>query len=267
MDPFKTGMIFSDENISRTTVILKTGFGKMTRNTFSLKIGIPFFCFAFLWPALSWAQSSKPVKIVAFYDTAAVPELFNTIPVGFTFVYSNGKRESTRGLLGGKVRWNSFSVQSSQGEVHDGQLVFNLAKVWQSGHKVIFCIKIADTTLVSELELPYVKRIRFNLYTDSLKRNVPFYLNVEGIFSSGRIYPLDTERLEFKASAGVLNNNILLVKKSDTAIHQVKVYARLKTDPALCDSVVIPVKKVGDTAKLPTEQQLLQQWKRQSRNH
>lgn len=213
------------------------------------------------------AQPSKPVKALAFYDTTAIAELFNKVAIGFTFIYPDGTQISTRGLLQGEMKWNRFSVHTPQGEIRDGQLTFDPAKVWENGHKVTFQIKIADTTLISELSLPYVKQIRFNLYTDSLKRDVPFYLNVEGHFSSGRIYPLDTKNLQFKASAGTLNKNILLVKKADTAVHKVKVCTRFKLDPKLSDSAIIPVKIIQDTADLPTEQELLRQWKRQRRKH
>lgn len=197
------------------------------------------------------------------YDTTAVPELLNTVPVGFTFVFDDGRTASTRGWLGGNIPWRDLQVTSPQGKVEGGLLTFDRQKVWNNGHTVSFRVRVADTTLACSLHLPYVRHIRFNLYTDSIKRNIPFYINVEGRFSSGRVYPLDTGMIAMTASAGSLLGNVLEVKKSDTAVHKVRVCAWLKEDPHMAATITIPVKIVPDTASLPTTRQLLKEWKRE----
>lgn len=219
-------------------------------------------CLALLTPGLLPAQSQKPKEVHIVYDSTAIPELFNTVAIGFTFTWPDGHKTSTRGLLNGRIRWKKLTIQTSQGKVDKGQLTFDPEKVWQNGHKLTFHISIADTTLYCKLALPYVQQVQFNLYTDSLKRDIPFYLNVEGHFSSGRIYPLDTQQVRFKASGGSLENNVLLVKKTDTSIHRVKIHTWVKADPELKDCVWVPVKVIPDTARLPSEKELLQKWKK-----
>lgn len=188
-------------------------------------------------------------------------ELFNTIPIGFTLVYQDGTRASTRGWLRGRVRWNALEVSTAQGKVAGGQLTFDRNKVWQNNHRVSFEVRTADTTLSCQLMLPYVETLHFNLYTDSLKRDNPYYLNVEGRFSNGRILPLDTSMVAFrKQGGGSLAGNVLTVTQQDTATRTIEVMCWLKADPGRGDRAMIPVKIVPDTATLPSEQQLLQRW-------
>jgi hypothetical protein len=214
------------------------------------------------------AQPQKEIRVRASYDSSAVPELFNTIPVGFTFSYPDGSSSSTRGWLHGHMRWNSLQITTPQGVLHNGQLTFDREKVWRNNHEITFYIRVNDTSLVCALPLPYIQKIRFNLYTDSLKRNNPFYLNVEGRFSNGRTYPLDTNMVIFsKSGGGILRGNILSVTTEDTATHAVSIHACLKTDTMMQDHITVPVKIAPDTARLPTEQDLLRRWDRGRRRH
>lgn len=214
---------------------------------------------------LASGQQRGEYSVQAAYDSSAIPELFNTIPVGFTFS-AQGNSVSTRGYLHGRLRWNELEVTTEQGSVRNGELTFDRNKVWKNDHQVTFRIRIKDTTLLCNLALPYVEQLRFNLYTDSLKRDNPFYLNVEGRFSSGRVYPLDTGMVDYrKTGGGTLAGNVLTVTQQDSNVHAVKVYAWLKTDPSLKDCVNVPVKILPDPSTLPTEQQLFDKWKK--KNH
>lgn len=205
-----------------------------------------------------------PVSVKASYDTSAVPEVLNTVAVGFTFVFPGGRKESTSGWAGGRILWRSLTIYSAEGVVNGGVLTFDRQKVWNNGHSVSFTVGLRGTTLRCSLPLPYVRRMRFNLYTDSIKRNIPFYLNVEGRFSSGRVYPLDTGMIAFSSSAGSLAGSVLTVR-NDTAVHRAEVSAWLRADTGMRIRVSIPVKIVPDTAALPTAAQLLRQWKKEGR--
>lgn len=203
----------------------------------------------------SAAQSRIPISVKTGYDPGSIPEIMNTIPVGFTFKFSGNQELSTRGFLNGRIRWSSLEISSQQGTIYNGQFTFDRGKVWDNNHQAAFKIKIDGRTVSCNLSLPYAEHIRFNLYTDSLKRGEPFYLNVEGEFSSGRIYPLDTGMIALrKSGGGELAGQSILVGHQDTSVHIVKVYAWLKTDSEIRDSVLIPVKILPNPANLPTEQ-------------
>lgn len=215
-------------------------------------------------PAVGQRRGSYAVQVC--YDSTAVPELFTTIPIGIVITYPDGTRESTRGFLRGRLRWHDLHVSTPQGMVQEGRLTYDRDKVWNNHHRVSFRVTAGDTTLTADLDLPYVEQIRFNLYTDSLKRSTPFYLNVEGRFSSGRIYPLDTGMVAFeKEGGGLLEGNVIALTPGDSDVCILKVYTWLKADPAMRDSAVVPVKKLPDPSSLPTEQQLLDQWKKRKR--
>jgi len=205
-------------------------------------------------------------SVQAYYDSSSVAELFNRIPVGLTF---SGKTPgATKGWLHGRIGWNELSVTSPQGTVDHGVLTFDRGKVWNNHHRISFKVVFRGETLQTDLLLPYVQSLRFHLFTDSLKRDNPFDLNVEGRFSTGKIYPLDTGMVAFtKMGGGRLNGNLLTVTGDDSATQRIKVVARLKTDPAISDSIIIPVKIVPDTASLPSEAQLLKKWKRRGSRH
>lgn len=226
------------------------------------KWGLLFLtAWAYVFPAAAQRTASYTAKVS--YDSTAVAELFTTIPVGVTFHFPDGSGAATRGFLNGRIRWKDIHIATDQGIIRRGKLIYDRDKVWKNHHQVTFQIRIDDTTLACNLSLPYVQSLRFNLYTDSLKRDNPFYLNVEGRFSSGRVYPLDTGMVAFeKAGGGTLEGNVLTVTSEQTNVKMIKVYTWLKADPMMRDSVTIPVKILPDPSTLPSEQQLLDQWKK-----
>lgn len=222
---------------------------------------------ALLWLCLSglaggelYAQVSSTV--LASYDTTAVAELFDRVPVGFIFSGAG----ATRGWLGGRIPWKALSVTSPQGTVKDGILTFDRYKVWQNGHQVSFTVIYQGRSYHGELSLPFVESLRFHLFTDSLKRDNPFDLNVVGRFSSGKLLPLDTSMVSFTGTGGGrISAGRLTVAGSDTLTRFIHVTARLRSSPEISDSVTIPVKIIPDTAQLPSEEQLLDKWQRRGR--
>ena len=231
----------------------------------SIKIGV-LFSMLLGGTYFSHAQQQKPEKVQVFMDTSAVTELFPEVQVGFAFHFPDKSIRTTRGLLGGKIPWKKVKVQSPQGELDQGRLHFLPEKVWHNNHRLDLTVTFADTTFHCQLLLPYLQALHFNLYTDSLKRNVPFYLNVEGRFSSGKIYPLDTEQVRFHTSGGQLHRNIVEVRPTDT-IAALKIYAYFKWDDRIADSTLVPVKTHIAPVHLPTENELMEQWKDERRSN
>lgn len=232
-----------------------------------LKIGIVLSIFIASATQSSVAQQKRLQKVQAFYDSTAIPELFHHIPIGFRFIFADQSAAATRGFLDGKVSWKNIKVRSPQGTIQNRKLHFRPEKVWRNNHQVTFMITYADTTVTCNLPLPYLQKIHFNLYTDSIKRGIRFYLNIEGTFSSGRVYPLDTGKLRFFASAGSLTNNILRISKADSATKNILVKSRVKWDTNIADSIMVPVKTHIKVADLPTEDELFREWKRERKEN
>jgi hypothetical protein len=105
-----------------------------------------------------------------------------------------------------------------------------------------------------------VEEIYFNLYTDSLKKGVHNYINVDGKLSNGNYYPLTAAEVEFSSSAGKWEGNSLVIDscyKKDSVV----ITASLKDRPEVKKSVTIYMKKILVEPELKTQEQLLEEWK------
>ena len=101
-----------------------------------------------------------------------------------------------------------------------------------------------------------VDSIYFHLYTDSLKKGVYNYINVDGKLSNGQWKPLSAKEITFSSSYGVFDGNSLII---DTAFkgEKVTVKAVLKSNPALWKEVTIYMKKWIVDEKLKTVDEVL----------
>lgn len=109
-----------------------------------------------------------------------------------------------------------------------------------------------------------VESISFNLYTDSLKKGVHNYINVDGKLANGSFYPLMAEEIEFSSSAGKWQGNSIII---DSAYRKdsVVITAKLKSNPIVSKSVTVYMKRIVIEPPLKTEKELLEEWKKNSR--
>ena len=106
-----------------------------------------------------------------------------------------------------------------------------------------------------------VDSIYFNLYTDSLKKGVYNYINVDGKLTNGTYQPLMSNEVAFTSSAGRWDGNSLIV---DSAYKQdsVVITASLKEHPEVKKNVTIYLKKIVTEPPLKTEKELLEEWRK-----
>lgn len=111
-----------------------------------------------------------------------------------------------------------------------------------------------------------VDSIFFNLYTDSLKKGVHNYINVDGKLSNGRWLPLTNKEIDFTASTGKFVGNSLVI---DTAFkgEKVTVKAVLKNNTAIWKETTIYMKKVESTERLKTVDEILNTPSRRTRKN
>lgn len=101
-----------------------------------------------------------------------------------------------------------------------------------------------------------IESIYFNLYTDSLKKGVHNYINVDGKLSNGRYMPLDASHVTFNSNYGTWQGNDLIIDsayKKDSVV----ITATLKQNTAITQSITIYMKKNLNPPKLKTEQEIL----------
>jgi hypothetical protein len=194
------------------------------------------------------AQQNNITSVTASYDPAAIAELYDHVPIGLEFKYANGEVKKTEGFLGGAYRWRNIKVTSSCGTVQNGYLQIDRQRLAKQQYKVELTVTLPETTqpLNTTLTIPHLENIRFNHYADSLKRGIRFYLNVEGSFSSGKVYPLDTAAIKFSTSAGKLLGQDLLLNSNDASTRSITVKATNKRDSSMTISSTIPVKQLLD---------------------
>ena len=96
-----------------------------------------------------------------------------------------------------------------------------------------------------------VDSICFHLYTDSLKKSVYNYINVDGKLSNGRYIPLGSKEVKFTSSYGRWDGNSLIIDPSYRK-DSVVVTASLIAKPSLTQTVTIYIKKKEEDEVLPT---------------
>lgn len=226
------------------------------KNPFAL-IFLLFFGNSILSPASAEAQH---LTTRFYWDTTALTELYNTVSVGFEFRTDKGTRR-TEGFLGGRIRWTNLQVRASPGKFDNGQVTFDRRAVEKQGNNLRITLiprkNPADSQHFS-LPVPYVTAIRFKPFADSLKRGIAFDLNVEAVFSSQRIYPLDTADVLLSSDAGSFSGSSLLIPLEDTSTSEVQVKAVYKHNPDLHAEINLPVKKIWDPFQpMPDEESIL----------
>lgn len=121
---------------------------------------------------------------------------------------------------------------------------------------IIFLVLSAFTSKAQKADSIY-----FNLYTDSLKKGVHNYINVDGKLADGSYLPLTSDEVAFTSSAGKWDGNSLII---DTAYKQdsVVITASLKEHPEIKKNVTIYLKKAVTDPPLKTEKELMEEWRK-----
>lgn len=102
-----------------------------------------------------------------------------------------------------------------------------------------------------------VDSIYFNLYTDSLKKQVHNYINIDGKFSNGSWLPLTDRDIVFTSSDGKFEGNSLILDSSCSA-KKVTIKAVLKSNPAIWREVTVYIKTTANNERLKTIDEVLQ---------
>ena len=109
-----------------------------------------------------------------------------------------------------------------------------------------------------------IESIEFHLYTDSLKKGVHNYINVDGKLSDGNWLPLTSKEINLSCNAGKFEGNDLIIP-ADFKEENITVKAVLKKNPSLSREMTIWIKKNPDNEVLPTKEQILNKKPRSKR--
>ena len=120
--------------------------------------------------------------------------------------------------------------------------------------QLLLLLLVTTASLVGRAQ--QVDSIFFHLYTDSLKKGVHNYINVDGKLSNGNWLPLTNKEIDFTSTAGKFVGNSLVLDSSFKG-EKVMVKAVLKNNSTIWKEIEIYIKKVADNERLRTVDEIL----------
>jgi len=112
------------------------------------------------------------------------------------------------------------------------------------------------TSIAAHTKAQQIQSIEFHLYTDSLKKGVHNYINVDGKMSDGSWRPLGSKQIQFTSNTGTWDGNSLIIDSSYNK-DSVVVTAALKENSAMQKTITIYMKKNLTNPRLKTEEELM----------
>ena len=188
-----------------------------------------------VWVAfLAGAAASGQTYRLA-YDPATIPELYHT-----THIYleerAGGGFEEIRGR---------YRISSEDADLDGMTITYSPAALRAAGGKLRFSAQIRGEQVPLTLTLPLLQELRFNLYTDSIKPILNFYVNIEGIFSSGRIFPLTEEHVTVSSDVGTMKG-LEWIPPANRNFDRVVFQAVSRADPSISRTITVYLKRQAD---------------------
>lgn len=107
---------------------------------------------------------------------------------------------------------------------------------------------------------PLVDSIAFHLYTDSLKKGVHNYINVDGLAAGKTWYPLSSDDIQFESAEGQFEGNSLVLPV-DFSKEKVTITATYKRNPKLRKEITIYIKKLEE-GPLKSKEEIMEEIRR-----
>src|SRR3954465_3820609 len=105
--------------------------------------------------------------------------------------------------------------------------------------KSLLCILLVTLSFAAKSQK--VDSIYFNLYTDSLKKGVYNYINVDGKLTNGAFLPLMSDEVLFSSSAGKWEGNSIIIEPA-SKVDSVEITVVLRSRPEVKKSRTIYLK-------------------------
>lgn len=158
-------------------------------------------CLAFLFCILHCFCGCSPVAAQQdyrlVYDSSTIPELYFKTSVAL---------EEHRGNDWIALPPNSYRLSGKKVKLRGNDLSYDPTLLLPSNGEDTIEVQVRGEHYKLPIKLPVLQTIRFNTYTDSIKPVLYYYLNVEGVYSSGRIFPLQASDVSLSASLGTLHD-------------------------------------------------------------
>lgn len=169
------------------------------------------------------------------YDEYSIPELYNSVQV---VVEETGADNRCQPVTG------KYTLQSTEAKFIGNRIEVDRKTLHQNKGIINCTLTYKGKTHLLPLKLPVLTGIRFNPYADSIKPVLNYYLNVEGVFSSGKVYPLNIAHVDIRASKGSVQG-MEWVKPAVIDFDKVTFTAVCTYDAVIATQVTVYIKKSG----------------------
>jgi hypothetical protein len=166
----------------------------------------------------------------------SLPEIYNTINLIVEKKDATGKYTTITG---------KYTLRTTEANLYKDELTFDRQLVYRNDGKLQFTLKHAGKEHELALQLPVLQSIRFNLYADSIKPVMNYYVNVEGTFTNGKVYPLDTSIITITCSQGRMQG-MEWIRPEVIDFDKVTFTTIANFRAGITDSVIVHLKKYWD---------------------
>ena len=129
------------------------------------------------------------------YDGGSLPELYKRIKV---------HAEELQGGHYKELPERAYKLSCKEALLNGNILQYDRGTLYRQNGDLHVDLLKDGKSIPLILHLPVLTDIRYNLFTDRIKPVLNYYVNVEGIFSNGKIYPLDTSFVTITSSEGIM---------------------------------------------------------------
>jgi hypothetical protein len=171
------------------------------------------------------------------YDPNSLPELYTTVQ------FFAAQRV---GDVYNKLPVRKYKLSTTDGKPDKNNIfIFDRERIYANKGVVNFTLLVDGKEIACPVTLPVLKDIRYNLYTDSIKPILNYYVNVEGEFTSGKIFPLTTDFITITADKGEMRGMEWIIPK-ERNFDRVTFTVRSKFDPAMEKKATLFIRKFKD---------------------
>jgi len=168
-------------------------------------------------------------------DTSTIPELYHTTHVWLQQKIGDDY-ETVRG------RYNLYTKDAT---LQGSMLSYTDEDLSRTKGDFHFIAEVKGQKIPLLLKAPVLSDIRFNFYTDSVKPILNFYVNVEGIFSNGKVLPLTEQQVSISCDIGTMQGMEWIAPKGRT-FDNVTFTAISRTNAAIKKRATVFCKKLPD---------------------
>lgn len=147
---------------------------------------------------------SKAQEYRINYEERQLPELYEKVDVF---------AEEKKGDGYVRLKNGSYKLSVNTGSLKGRSFTFTRADIYKRQGGVQFTLSINGRQYPAVLQLPLLTDIRYNLYTDSIKPILNYWINIEGVFSNGKVYPLDASFVTISSDNGAMKGMEWIVPK------------------------------------------------------